>query len=360
MTSPATSAHELVQGTFAALLAPRRLVPILVVVCPLLALEVIYTHTWRGVFLGGSMCAAFVLLAPLLWRAWFPTTVGPNALPFPVRLLAYGIVGALVMQLVGRTIPFHLGFQPSFLSSRPSLLVSTALFWVGGWGLARDIDMELNLEHERARAVELERAAEAAQLLALKNHLDPHFLFNTLNAIAEWCRIDGRIAEKAILELSAVLRTMLDAIHDTSWPLGRELDLGASVISLFRIRDPESFTYDVSVGEGVRDVSVPPMLLLPLFENAMKHGPHAGHRGLVSLDARIEGGRLLLTLENPGKFGGAREGSHGVGIVEKRLGLAYGARAQFTLGPATDAARTCARLVLPIADLTGSRENVRK
>ena len=77
---------------------------------------------------------------------------------------------------------------------RPSLLVEVALFWVGGWGLARDIDFEENLRKERARARELLREKEHAELMALKSHLDPHFLFNTLNAIAEWCRADGRVA----------------------------------------------------------------------------------------------------------------------------------------------------------------------
>ena len=56
--------------------------------------------------------------------------------------------------------------------------------------------------------MELERAAERAQLLALRAHLDPHFLFNTLNAIAEWCRQDGEIAERAVLQLSSMLRAM--------------------------------------------------------------------------------------------------------------------------------------------------------
>src|SRR4030095_12586183 len=59
------------------------------------------------------------------------------------------------------------------------------------------------------RRGDLGRGAERAELLALRSPLDPHFLFNTLNAIAEWCREDGEIAERAVMRLSAMLRTVL-------------------------------------------------------------------------------------------------------------------------------------------------------
>ena len=87
--------------------------------------------------------------------------------------------------------------------------MSLALFLVGGFGLGRDIWFEDRLARAEARAVALAREAERAQLLALRAHLDPHFLFNTLNAIAEWCREDGETAERAVLRLSAMLRTVL-------------------------------------------------------------------------------------------------------------------------------------------------------
>ena len=59
----------------------------------------------------------------------------------------------------------------------------------------------------------MQRDAESARLLALKNHLDPHFLFNTLNAIAEWCRTDGEVAERAVLQLSSMLRVILEGVQ---------------------------------------------------------------------------------------------------------------------------------------------------
>jgi two-component system sensor histidine kinase AlgZ len=73
-------------------------------------------------------------------------------------------------------------------------------------------------------------------------------------------------------------------------------------------------------------VRVPPMILLPLAENAIKHGPASGHRGVVRVAVvePADGKRLLITIENPGPYAGPRKGSEGVPTIERRLELAYG------------------------------------
>lgn len=215
----------------------------------------------------------------------------------------------------------------------------------GRLGLARDIDLEEHLRRERARAEALEREADHAQLLALRSHLDPHFLFNTLNAIAEWCRADGVVAEKAIVQLSGMLRTMMTGIHATTWPLAKELELVDALFALHTIRDPSIFSLRRVVPDPVPDVEVPPMLLLPLAENAMKHGPLAGHRGEVSLEIEVKGGVVVVRLGNPGRFTGPRDGGSGLPIVRKRLALAYGDRASMTVEP--DGDRTRATVLVP-------------
>src|SRR5439155_22664918 len=126
-----------------------------------------------------------------------------------VRVILYAAVGATLVIGIGRVIPDLIGAGRTFLTTEPSLAVCIALFWVGGWGLARDIELEEHLRRERARVEALSREADHAQLLALRSHLDPHFLFNTLNAIAECCRSDGVVGEEAILQLSSMLRTMM-------------------------------------------------------------------------------------------------------------------------------------------------------
>lgn len=331
---------DVARSTVKALFAPRRLVAILVVVLPLLALQVNYSDDPLALPLGAAMCTSFLLGAPTLWRYWFPVH-GPSRRPF-VHGLLYAGSGLLLMLGIGRGVPALTGLGYTFLTTRPSLLVCVALYWVGGWGLARDIDLEEGYRKERERAEGLAREAEHAQLLALRSHLDPHFLFNTLNAIAEWCRQDGVVAEKAILELSALLRTVMEGIKTEVWPLAREIELTEALIDLHRIRDPELFSYE-RVGD-VPALDVPPLLLLPMSENAMKHGPHAGHRGKVTLRIESLADQVLVSLQNPGPFRGKRVGGEGLGIVEARLRLAYGERASFSIEGAEGATLATVRI----------------
>ncbi len=241
-------------------------------------------------------------------------------------------------------LPHLLGVGYTFLTGRESVLVSLALFWVGGWGLGRDIEFEAGLERERARAEALSREAERAQLLALRGQLDPHFLFNTLNAIAEWCRTDGEVAERAVLQLSSMLRTILAGVPLASWPLQSELGLCRDLFALHLIRDPGLFTLHIDIEPG--DLQVPPLLLLPLAENAVKHGPAAGHRGEIRLRLTRTGDTATLTLENPGPYLGPRAGSEGLPTVHKRLALAYPDR-NATLTMQNSPHGTLATLTLP-------------
>ncbi len=317
-------------GTVAGLLAPRRLFPIAVVVVPLLVLQRNYSYEAMALPIGMLMCAAFLLVAPTLWRYFFPLH-GPRASPV-FGAGAYGAAGILLMFGIGRGLAGVVGVGATLLTTFPGLLVSAALFWVGGWGLARDIDLEQHLRASQARAAALEREAEHAQLLALRSHFDPHFLFNTLNAIAEWCREDGLVAERAILALSSMLHTIMTAIHTTRWPLAKELELVDTLFQMYLIRDPELFVYARDVAAGAEHDDVPPMILLPIAENAMKHGPGAGHRGCVALSVRADATMLVIDLVNPGAYRGPRDGGSGLPMVEKRLRLAYGDRASFAIG----------------------------
>ena len=168
------------------------------------------------------MCGSFLLVGPSLWRALFPIDRpiaagrrhrasslyagrrrggGPRRRP-----RAAGLVG------IGHDVPDDeaepRGVCRAVLGRR-----------LGARARHRARGAPLGV---RARAPRRsQREADHAQLLALRSHLDPHFLFNTLNAIAEWCREDGEVAEQAILQLSSMLRTMMTGISTTTWPLAK-------------------------------------------------------------------------------------------------------------------------------------------
>lgn len=329
---------SLVRATWRALLHPRRLLPILAVSVPLLVAQSRWSLDRLGLLIGVLFILSFVFIAPVSYRVLFPD--GLDLSHGAVRLALYALVGAGVVLTVGAGIPKLFGLGYTFLTERTSLLVVAALFLVGGWGLGRDIGFE-------QRVHRLQAEAERAQLLALKSHLDPHFLFNTLNAIAEWCRIDGEVAERAVLELSAMLRAVLDGVKAPRWPLERELELVDKLFQLHLLRDKALFTLERDVPSPAPNVSLPPMSLLALAENAVKHGPGRGHRGPMQLSVRVDGGALVCVLENPGPFGGPRAGSEGLPSLQKQLALTYGDRASLTVAAAGEA-RTRATLRIPL------------
>jgi len=320
--------RALYTSTLRALLAPRRGIPIVLVCVPMVVAQARFSAHGMAALVAVLVCLLFVAIGPFAWRALFPRG-RPHTL-LALRLLAYGLLGGLPA-LVGWALPelFHLG--STFIATGVNLLVASALFWVGGWGLARDIEFEEGLREARARADALALEAERAQLLALRAHLDPHFLFNTLNAIAEWCRQDGVLAEQAILKLSALLRQIFTGVRAAAWPLQREIELLRDLFELHRIRDPERFVVEWALPEPLPPVELPPLLLLPLAENAVKHGPAQGHSGSIVVELSDQGEALELRLGNPGPYQGPRDGGEGLDMVRRRLALAYGERATFAI-----------------------------
>ncbi|HVE85850.1 MAG TPA: histidine kinase [Myxococcales bacterium] len=345
MAAPPPAQPSVIRDTLRALLVPSRLLPILLVAVPLIAAQGIFSNDLLAVPLAVVLAAVFVVLAPLSWRILFPEDRQTGQVA--IRLLLYAGEGAGVVLTVGAAVPKILGMGATFLTHRISLAISGALFLVGGWGLGRDIGMEASLQRARARAAALEREAEQAHLLALRAHLDPHFLFNTLNAIAEWCRQDGEVAERAVLQLSSILRAVLQGVRLAHWPLERELELVRALFSLHQLRNPAAFTVEWNVPEEVHRTPVPPLLLLPLAENAVKHGPASGHPGPITFSARPEGQTVHFRFENQGPYAGPRAGSDGIPTVERRLALAYGGGARLAITGDESSPSTAVEISVP-------------
>jgi two-component system, LytTR family, sensor histidine kinase AlgZ len=330
---------SVVRATWRSLLQPRRLVPIAAVSVPLVLAQARWSDDARAVPLALSLLVAFVAVGPLSYRVLFPD--GLDFSHGAARVVLFGLVGAGLVLSLGAVVPKVLDMGSTFLTERPSLLAATALFLAGSWGLARDIGFEQRLER-------LQAEHERAQLAALKAHIDPHFLFNTLNAIAEWCRLDGAMAERAVLTLSELLRAMLAGARDAFWPLQSEVELVRRLADLHSLRDPSHFTLEEQLPQPLPPALVPPLCVLTLMENAMKHGPGAGHPGAVRLTARFDPAARTVTVQlgNPGPYGGPREGGEGLHTLERHLAAAWGPLAHFSIA-ADGPDRTLATLTFP-------------
>ncbi len=298
-------------GSWRALAMPRRLVPV-----ALVATGLVGTELWATRHLAtASTLALFILLfvgfVPATWR-WFRRS------PDAIRGSAY--LGLALVLVLGASLgPVALFGEEPYVAHPPAMAALLTLVLIAGWILGRDIELSSDLVLAEARGESLERAAEEARLLALRHHLDPHFLFNTLGAIAEWCREDPAVAEKALLELSRMLRTLFEGIREPTWPLRRELDLLLALHQLHALRDDERYRIEPQL-DDVPAMEIPPLLLLPLFENALTHGSAA-----APLRLSVETGDASATVRiwNAGAFDGPRDGGTGIATTERRVTLAY-------------------------------------
>lgn len=182
------------------------------------------------------------------------------------------------------------------------------------------------LEHELARA----------QLQALRQQLQPHFLFNTLNTITALVRADPRRAERVIAGLSDLLRMALRTGPEQEVALERELALLARYVEIQQVRFPSRLRVNVAVDESVRHASVPTLLLQPLVENAIRHGigPRAAG-GTVDVRVERRGARVRVSVIDDGvgeRAGAARQEGVGLGSTRARLVHLYGDAHTFEAG----------------------------
>jgi len=171
-------------------------------------------------------------------------------------------------------------------------------------------------EAER-RALAAEVARREAELAILKAQLNPHFLFNALNTIAALAA--GEAARGACLELAELLRGVLRLGTVRHHSLAEELTLVRRFLAIERLRFSERLTVEEVVEPGCLAAPVPPLLLQPLAENAVKHGvARRLQGGAVRIEASCAGGRLRLAVSNPVDSDAPRASGTGVGLQTAR------------------------------------------
>jgi signal transduction histidine kinase len=173
----------------------------------------------------------------------------------------------------------------------------------------------------RLAALRLEAELAEARLAALQGQLQPHFLFNTLNAIAEQVHLDPHAADAMILRLGKLLRASLQAPGRSEVALRDELALTADYLELMRLRLRDRLVVRVEAPDALLDAPVPALVLQPLVENAIRHGvERRAGAGTIDVVARTEGDLLVLEVRDDGA-GLAADASEGVGLANTRARL---------------------------------------
>lgn len=185
-------------------------------------------------------------------------------------------------------------------------------------------------EEGRRRLAEADAAAKSAQLAALRLQLNPHFLFNTLNALSSLV-VTGRSAqaELVIERLSTFLRSTLSAHWRDQICLDEELCALEAYLEIEAVRFADRFRFEFDAPPEVAQASVPSLILQPLAENAIKYAvAPASSPVTLTVQARHEGGELVIRVTDDGCSAGSAASQPGVGIglrnIAGRLNALYG------------------------------------
>lgn len=227
------------------------------------------------------------------------------------------------------------------LSGFGMLSVTGLLFapWVAVTSLVRQRDnfmrhQALAFQLERS---ELERRAIDARLRLLQAQVEPHFLFNTLANIRELVDSGSAQASAVLGSLIAYLRAAVPRLNDPATTLGQEIELVRAYLELMQMRMPDRLQFSLHADAAAHALRCPPMTLLALVENAVRHGIDPSEEGgRIDVRIQVENGHCHTQVSDTG-VGLAAAGSAGLGTglssLRERLRLTFGSEAQLTLTP---------------------------
>jgi two-component system, LytTR family, sensor kinase len=313
----------------------------------------------------GGVTAAGIVITIGLWqvlRRFDHKSIG-------VRISAAALLAipAAMLVSVANYIAFHVLPCQCFEISNDMLVNGQAL---STWTLLADIAIDryffmiawcaiylalgfaVDIGRAERRIAEFARAAQLAELRALRYQVNPHFLFNTLNSLSALVMRGRRDeAEAMIMNLSTFYRTSLADDPGEDVPLRDEIALQQLYLDIEKIRFPERLSIRIDLPADLTMLAVPSLILQPLVENAIKHAvSQSSQPVLISISARREGGHLVLAVEDDGraktKVPDAQ--SHGIGLanVRDRLAARFGDAARIEIR--SDADGFSVILTLPI------------
>ena len=230
------------------------------------------------------------------------------------------------IQAVGNAFVFDSGGKGFFADFLYSLMYWFWFYFC--WTTAYlALSYSITVQEQERHSAELAVRAQEAQVRALRYQINPHFLFNTLNAIAALIRDAPGRAEEMVVQLSDFFRRSLAINPMEDVTLAEEVELQRLYLEIERTRFPERLRFDVALDAGSEDAKVPPLLLQPLVENAVKHGV-ARSEGPTSIRirARLDGPVVEIVVENDAKAQGPGSSGEKVGLrnVAERLRSRFG------------------------------------
>ena len=311
--------------------------------------------------MGGTLKKAFASLQPVMWIHNAVMTLSGilathllhvltlkhrwDLLPLkrliPVVMLACVVLALTISIVINCIRAFAVGPSFGIRSVGQGLLVevfstsSVAIFLLGMWAaLYYACHAFTRLHQMEVTTLRSDASIKEARLQTIATQLNPHFLFNSLNTVRALIDDSPKQARDAVTQLSLVLRASLSSSDQKLIPLRDELTAVNALLDLELTRYGDRLHVEREVGERCEKALVPPLLLVTLVENAVKHGVAAklgpGH---LRYAAQIEKSGLTLRVENSGTLAEGWEHKGGIGLAHtrERLALLFGDKATMTI-----------------------------
>jgi len=317
---------------------------------------------WAARVLGGYV-GLLVMAMPMLVIIFATANLGPQRGIQRIAALACAVVLSTLIGMLMRIAVvdmFKLGsgwgrFDVYLAYVWPRYIVLGAMLTAVGEFYWRELRSLREMQEAESDSARYEREMVAARLQVLQAQIEPHFLFNTLanvRRLYDKDPVDGR----AMLEsLMRYLETALPRMRDAESTLGRDVDLVDAFLHIHEIRMGRRLAYGLDVPASLHACRIPPMMLLTLVENALKHGIGPTiDGGRIQVSAHREGSELTLTVADTGRGFAPGSGS-GMGLanIRARLAAEFGDRGHLALGNNVFGGAT-ATIVLPAREQTGS------
>jgi sensor histidine kinase YesM len=284
----------------------------------------------------------------------------PHYLRIPlaiITLLAGGAFGSLLVILFNPVLVLYRGRLTLLLVIVDSAIAVVLGLIIYTYERMRD-EIESGyraLAENRVREEKLKELAARSELKALKAQINPHFLFNAMNSISALISVDPEAAQNTLERLAGIFRGTLLASERESVSLRQEMDLVNAYLDVERARFGKRLRVSERISRNAEEAPVPPLILQPIVENAIRHGisPKVDG-GTILIDAELEEGQLRVRVSDDGvgidsaQVADLVEAGYGLRNVRDRLNARYGPGNWFRLESGRDSG-TRVELVIPVA-----------
>ena len=284
---------------------------------------------------GALLWIWWAVVANIMWKL---SQRWPAVTNFAPRTIAIHLLVGSFLAYIHLFLLWAIGFTPAGWDSQSAETMWRYLMNVNRFGIeiliygfvfaiTGIIQFRFRAQCGAIRALELERQLSAARLQALQMQLEPHFLFNTLNAITTLVEFGRqRQAAEMLAHLNAILKATLLRTAPEKVPLFEELEIVENYLAIEQVRFPDRLRLELKVDPTALDGLVPCFLLQPIVENAIRHGiAHCENEGLIEASVRREGSMLHLRVRDTGSSrpDKAKSGGHGIGLRNTRARLTH-------------------------------------